>query len=216
MIAWVSVVVIFATEAAWGQGAFQNLNFEAARIIFSNNSTVDVATTNALPGWSAFSGTSQLTAIPYNGFGAIYPVELFGSNSLVISGNFSIEIGQGSHPGLGSISQTGLVPADARSLIFKGSWTSLVPVGVSLGGQGLSYSALSSGSNYTLYGVDISSFSGQTASLAFSAPSGLLYLIDDIQFSTTTVPEPSSLALCLTGGIIAAHRFTRRRKQLVL
>ena len=39
---------------------------------------------------------------------------------------------------------------------------------------------------------------------------GVEYSIDNIAMQV--VPEPSSLALCLTGGIIAAHRFIRRRK----
>ena len=36
------------------------------------------------------------------------------------------------------------------------------------------------------------------------------YLVDNIAMQV--VPEPSALALCLTGGLIAASRFIRRRK----
>lgn len=206
LFAWLSAAINVAAIAR-GQGTFQNLDFEAARIILLNNSVVDIATTNALPSWTASAGTNQLSIIPYNSFAVFPQVGFYGSNFWVISGTFSVLLRNN-----GAISQTGLVSADAESLLFKGSWSSLTPLGVSLGGQSLSFTAISNGPNYTLYGADISAFAGQTATVTFLGPSSSFYFIDDIQFSPQVIPEPSSLALCLTGGILAAHRLIRRRK----
>ncbi|MDE3067565.1 MAG: hypothetical protein KGJ60_08435 [Verrucomicrobiota bacterium] len=68
-----AMFVILAAVAAFGalahcQGTFQNLDFEAARVILITNGPYygDIATTNALPGWSAFAGTNQLSAIPFD------------------------------------------------------------------------------------------------------------------------------------------------------
>lgn len=205
LMAWLSGTTLVVVSAS-GQGTFQNLDFEAAQIILVKYSFDNIATTNALPGWSAFSGTNLLSTISYNIFVAAPQVGLYGSNSLAISGTFSVLLSKD-----GSISQTGLVPADAASLRFKGSWTSSSPVGVSLGGQSLSYTAISSGPNYTLYGADISAFAGQTAKLVFLSPSLSLYFIDDIQLSSQGIPEPSSLALLCCGGLMLAVRRLRVR-----
>lgn len=203
-MAWLCVTAVLVVSTQ-GQGTFQNLDFEAAHNLPSPGNSA--ATSNALPGWLAFSGTNVLPTIPYNIASAVPQVGLYGSNSLALSGNFDVLLSKD-----GSISQTGLIPADAQSLLFKGRWSSLASLGVSLGGQSLSFTAISSGADYTLYGADISAFSGQTARLAFLSPSLSSYIIDDILFSPQAIPEPSSLFLCLTGGLIAASRFIRRRK----
>ena len=57
-----SALALLAMTAR-GQGTFQNLDFEAARVP-PHSAGVDV--TNALPGWTAFSGTTQLSTIYYN------------------------------------------------------------------------------------------------------------------------------------------------------
>ena len=193
-MAWLSGTIIVVVSAR-SQGTFQNLGFEAARIILVNNSLHDIATTNALPGWSAFFGANQLSTITYNDAAAIPRVGLYGSNAFGFIESFTVLLNNG-----GSISQTGLVPTNAESLRFKASQPGLTPLSVSLGGQSLSYTAISSGPNYTLYGADISRFAGQTASLTFLSPS--LDFIDDIEFSPQVIPEPSSLALCLCGGLL--------------
>ena len=204
MIAWVSVTMVLAA-ASRGQGAFQNLDFEAAHNL--PVSGAPFATTNALPSWYAFSGINPLSTIPYNMFSAVPQVGLYGSNSTVVSGFFSVFLSNG-----GNISQLGLVPTGARSLIFKVHSTYLPLLDVSLGGQSLAEVALSSGTDFNVYGADISAFAGHTANLVFFAPLGSSHFLDDIQFSPTAVPEPSSFALCLTGGIITARRLIRQRK----
>lgn len=199
------ICTLLAVVSAQGQIAFQNLDFEAAHNLPLAGG--DVAISNAMPSWTAFAGSNVLATIPYNIAYIVPQVGLYGSNTLEISGAFSVLL-----RGNGSISQTGLIPGDAESLIFKGRWTSLTPLEISLGGQSLSYIAISSGADYTLYGAEISAFSGETVRLDFLATTPSFYLIDDIQFSPQVIPEPSSLAVLVSGGIIAANRFVRRRK----
>jgi hypothetical protein len=193
-------------RVALSQGTFQNLDFEAARVVFVQGQAI--ATTNALPGWTAYSGADQLSQIDYNLFTVVPPVELYGSNSLVIQGNFSIRLDGG------SIAQAGLVPASAHSLLFKGSPSGLPVLLLALDGQNLPYLALFNGPNYTLYGADVSGFAGQTATLAISASRGSGLVIDDIQFSPLAIPEPTFLALTCSAGLAFAvrlRRMTRRR-----
>jgi hypothetical protein len=189
--------------SARSQGSFQNLGFESAHSLPPPGSYVAVV--DALPGWTAATGSVQVTAIPYNMVVAFPRVGLYGSNTLEISGVFSVLLSRD-----GSISQTGLVAENAESLLFKGHWTSATPLGVFLGGQSLSYVAISNGPNYTLYGADISTFAGQTARMDFFAQSPSLYLLDDIEFSSQPIPEPASLALLCWGGLLLAARWFRR------
>jgi hypothetical protein len=186
---------------AYGQSAFQNLDFEAARVILVPPD-YEIAATNALPGWRAFSGASELSLIPFNRPGIALPVKLIGPNSAVISGAFEVFLGGG-----GSISQAGRVPADAQLLLFKSLPST--PLLASLGGQNLSYAALSSGPNYTLYAADISAFAGQVVTLSLSAPPQAGLLIDDIEF---VVPEPGCSGLGGLGGSLLALRSVWRRR----
>ena len=103
-----------------------------------------------------------------------------------------------------SLSQTGLVPATAKSILF---WA--VNEGgmqITFNGVPLNFGAMSSTANYTVYGADISAYAGQVGSLMFSAPPGAGGKIDNIQFSNTAVPEPSSLALLALGGWFLSRR----------
>lgn len=200
-----SLLTMIISFSSRGQG-YVNLNFENANIVFVSGS---LATSNALPGWSAYLGTNQLSTIIYGYSGGIPPVGLYGSNSLVISGNFSVYIG-----GYGSISQTGLVPSGSESLLFDATASSYL---VSLGGQNLSYTAISTGTNsfglnYSVYAADISGFAGQTETLSFSDPSGIVTGLDSIQFSSEVVPEPSTICLLFLGGGVLIYVRTRNKK----
>jgi hypothetical protein len=207
---------IVAASSAFGQGTFQNLDFESARVVFvASPYHTEIVATNALPGWSAFSGANQLSTIFYNDGRFFPPVELLGTNRYVIGGHFSVLLSEGGGIGTniygpGSISQTGLVPDSAKSLLFEATSSSLV---VSLGGQNLSYMAISNAPNYTLYGADISMFAGQTETLSFMAVKGFRVL-DNIQFSSQVIPEPSIHALLGLGGLfLAALSFWRFRQR---
>jgi hypothetical protein len=196
LLVWVSCLALAAVSAR-GQGTFQNLDFEAAHNLPPPCGYV--AATNALPGWPAFSGTNLLSAIPYNACTALPQVGLYGPD------NFNVLLWNG-----GSISQSGMIPTNAASLLFNGNWSSLTPLGVYLGGRSLSYTAIATGPIYTLYGADISAFAGQTVTLAFSAEAGRnLYAIDNIEFSVQAVPEPATLALVGLAGLFFATRLIR-------
>ncbi len=83
---------------------------------------------------------------------------------------------------------------------------------VSLSGQNIPFSVISTELNYTLYGGNISTFAGQVEQLTFTAPNGNnnFWEIDDIQFSSSPVPEPSELALGAFGTLLLGFRRWKR------
>jgi hypothetical protein len=214
-----AVAILAWPCASPGQGTFQNLNFESGNpgaIIFS----ASVPTSSALPGWTAeINGVSQ-TDVGYNYFppGPEGPagVSLIGPDGAwpPLDGSYSVLLTGGN--GSASISQTGQMPNQAQSLTFEvaegleggGSLAVLV------GGQPLSFSALATEPNYTVYGANISAWAGKTENLTFDASPGIpltYWEIDDITFSPATAPEPASLALTAIGGVtVALYRLYRR------
>ena len=217
------LTTLIATFSAQGQG-FVNLDFEAAKVIpVSTNldGSVNVATTDALPGWVAFHGTNQLSLIPFNydptGSHGVPPVGLYGGTNVIVpQGKFVVRVGFGS-----SISQTGFVPTAAESLLFDVVGTSLAPCSVFLNGQNLPYLAVSNAIisefghdyPYVVFGADISAFAGQTVTLTFSGTpeTGNPGTLDDIQFSSSPVPEPGGLSLLALGsGALVCLRLRRR------
>ncbi len=213
----IAVVYAMVISTPWvnGQG-FINLGFESAKIIpvsTNGDGSVNVATTNALPGWTAWYITHQLTVIPYNATGAsLLPfVGLFGSDAAILSGNFDVYLKQGS-----SISQTGLIPTNAASLLFDVRAPYSTPLAVSLGGQNLSYIAISnalnsSGYSYTIYGANISALAGQIATLTFLEDNDYA-ILDDIRFSDQPipVPEPGGLGWLAFGSGVLLYVIRRR------
>ena len=124
-----------------------------------------------------------------------------------LDGSFSVYLYGGSTASSASISQTGLVPAGAESLLFEAQNDGGVSGGalsVSLGGQNIPFFAVSTGSNYTLYGGNVSAYAGKSELLMFSALQGEnnAWEIDDIQFSPMAAPEPGVLGLLGMGGLL--------------
>jgi hypothetical protein len=191
---------IFITLAR-GQG-FQNLDFESIQNLPGNPGNGEIVpTTNALPSWAAYNGPNVLADVSYvsNSLGDVSgPVRLEGG-SLALSGNFSVGLYQN-----GGISQAGLVSDNAESLQFEAYVPAPTIFVVTLGGQSLSYSAISEGSDYTVYGANIpGSMDGQMELLTFleeGATPGIL--LDNIEFSSMSVPEPSQFALIGLGAIL--------------
>jgi hypothetical protein len=206
-----SIVALRSTSVN-AQSAFQNLNFEAAQVSGSGGV---VSTSSALPDWSVFYGSTQQTQMGYNlvSLGTVNVTLLNAANG-AIDGNYSVFLqgGEGNGgPASASISQTGLIPVGMQTLFFEGNGYG--PLDVLVGNQSVSFSAVGSGANYTLYAADISAWAGDTELLTFLAPSsgGLNdWELDDISFSA--VPEPSMVALSAIGGLLfGARKWLARR-----
>jgi len=195
--------------SGFAQG-FVNLDFESANITPIVTGGVFVASTNALPGWTVYDGSSQQTEMTVNDPSTgLTSVSLWATNGSQISGNFSVILVGGFTASGATISQTGLVPVSADSLLFEAQ-AGLGGFTVTLGGQNIPFFALATGANYTLYGGDISAFAGQTQQLTFSALQDFNALnfwnLDNIQFSSSPVPEPGALGSSALCGLFLAWR----------
>ncbi len=184
---------------------FVNLNFEHPILPLTPDEFRAVPITNALPGWTGYLYGSPVDRVAFNGLslgGA--QISLQNSNGFPpIQGNYSVLL-QGSTPsfqGSAAVGQTGQIPADALSLRFWGGISQ-----VSFKGQIIPHMAIGAGPNYTIYGGDISAFSGQTGELLFTAFPSRFWVLDNIQFSTEAIPEPRSLGLFALGGLLFGLR----------
>jgi hypothetical protein len=193
---------VLGTGRGFSQG-FVNLNFERG-----------LTSSNTIPGWTAYVNGSQVSQVAYNSMALDEPaVTLQGSNSTFltpIQGNFSVLLQGGSVYAYGNgsaIGQTGQIPIIAQSLIFWGGDDY-----VSFNGQPLSIVVLGTGStpNYNIYGADISAFAGQTGQLLFTAPKLTGAVIDNIQFSSSPIPEPNVFALATIGALLFGFRRWRK------
>ena len=219
--------------AAQAQGTFQNLGFESATLVpIFGNSSSPVQFAPAFPGWTGSIGGVQVSAALYNSAAldsSAIGIMDSGGPFLggVIQGTYTAMLQAGLASGPGgmlqpadtTLSQTGLVPSAAQSLLFRANLDpSYATFGVTLGGQPLSLFPLLAGTNYTLYGADIRALAGQTAELDFTVfaqrPHMDNYTLfpDSIQFSGIAIPEPGVLALFALGAILIGWRFWRKRR----
>jgi hypothetical protein len=210
---------MFILRSASGQ-TFTNLNFESARIVLDTGSIYypyAVYATSAVPGWT-ITGFLGPTELLYNDISLGAPsVSLCSTSPPSLGGRYSINLygGVPGPPGYptvgGSMSQTGLVPASAQSLRFIASGGN-GPLVLTLGGQNLPFYALSNGPGYVMYGADISAFEGQVEPMTFQTPfnSGInnYWMIDNIQFSPTPIPEPGFAIPIVFGVLIMCGRVT--------
>jgi hypothetical protein len=220
------IVLLALVQNGEAQG-FVNLDFEDAIIVADPSSPYypnAVYASDAIPGWAVTGNFLGPNEIVYNALSLGAPsVALLGVNSqyipLPLDGAFSIDLYGGAGPSTNvSISQMGLVPANAASIRFSAQGVNPPSAGgpllVSLGGQSISFSAISTGPNYTLYGGNIpSAFAGQNEQLTFLAPTdggNNYWEIDDIQFSPSSVPEPSVFGLFALGGLFFGLRCWRK------
>ena len=223
---WVTgLALLFSTGGATGQGTFQNLGFESANLspIPPGQYGGFVPITDALPGWSGYIGANQVTTVLQNAVAlGDASIILLGPNwsfGDIIEGQYTLDLQPGDDP-FGSsqlvgasISQSGVVPGNAQSLEFKANI--FCSFSVSLGGQALSIIPLGTGANYTLYGANISPlFAGQVETLVISALPGHSSsdYFDSFVFSSSSVPEPSTLVLSALGALLAGWRVLRRRR----
>jgi hypothetical protein len=221
-IARFSVASFALAATASGQG-FVNLDFEHATIIQDPSNPGSVYAFAALPGWSPYIGTNQVTDVLYNNFTlGNASIDIAGQAVGAIDGLYSVVLQPGRDPfgsdryiGV-SISQSSLVPVLARSLQFK-FFAHAFPSPdfyVSLGGRELSLTALTTGPGYTLYGADITPFAGQVASLTIGAAAQqniAPYYFDSIEFSSSSIPEPSMSSIMLICALVFGCRINRPR-----
>jgi hypothetical protein len=220
----VMVLLLAGLQSARSQGGFQNLGFESAILVpISGDPYGRVQFAPAFPGWNGYAGTNQQTkALLNNMFLDSTGLGLQASNSLDrIEGTYTamIQSGYDFSGSLsqinGALSQTGLVPSDARSIQFKAMASGLFQV--SLNDVPLSLVPMMSGPNYLTYGADVSTFSGTVAKLEFmplpwSAPSPAMSVLflDSISFSASPIPEPSVGRLSILGLGLLGWRWRKR------
>ncbi len=200
---------------------FTNLDFESGSIEGIQEPFPLLAWSFGAPGWSHFGGPDS-DGLYYGGFVHVgstpwyhldysqdacpnyscsYP---WGSGPL--AGNFSLSFKAGGQPSDAYISQTGLIPADAKSLRLLFKPTEAGSLAVWLDDDLIPLIAL----NNNAWMADISAYAGQTRELRLvntstNSNNGIV-TVDNIQFSTTPVPLPSSALLLLSGLILSVLR----------
>jgi hypothetical protein len=235
-INWLFVLSLCTSAYTTHAQSFVNLNFESASVPPSGVAPPDyVPIGSALPGWSAYLGTQQITQVGYNTptlgtaiVSLIGPTWNSSDTSTyltgIIDGNYSVDLQTGVGPPSYtggenvSIAQNGTVPSTAESIQFKA--LDLTPLTVSFNGNVLSPVALSSGTSpdglpYTLYSANIAPWAGVYGELEFTADFNGSFnnvTLDDITFSPNAVPEPSIVALTAMGGLLlGARKWLARR-----
>jgi hypothetical protein len=216
-----SICTVLSIEA---QGTFQNLDFELANIPVGTQKASRVPVSEAFPGWNAYfvsdTGTQPQAEVYYDaaplGDATISIGDMNGQAGPPLQGKYSAFLFGGATPtptpsGLSSagISQTAVVPAGTESLQFD-AYVYGAPFVVTLGGQTVAMTLMQSFTDYALYGGNIpSGMAGQSETLSFVEPPAIgtqpsEFEFDNIVFSPNTVPEPSTLALTVLGGLLFA------------
>jgi hypothetical protein len=212
-------MVLIVAPHTFAQGTFQNLGFESGQnipVFDPQGHPWTMPASDALPGWSCYLGTNQVSYAWYNDVALdSAAVGIQSSTSSYLPSGFlvgqyclSLEYGVvGYGYGTASIAQTAQLPANVQSIQFRGTY----PFTVSFDGTVIPLIVLSSQTGYSVYGGDISQFAGQTGALTITSYSHFAYL-DAIQFSTQSVPEPSGLALFAIGfGVLYCHSWRLKR-----
>lgn len=217
------------------QGTFQNLGFESASLVAIAGDTYGrVRFDNAFPGWVGYAGGEQQNAALYNTFftdssgisiiDGGWPEFYFGSNVGVISGRYTailqagLRLGSTTEPADTTLSQSSLVPVSSESLRFRAFTYLFSPFKVFLGGQELNLVALSSTTNYTVYGADIRAWQGQVAKMDFTVEAqrphvGNSYVfLDSIQFSPVPIPEPGVFVWLGLGALLFSWRCFKKQR----
>jgi len=219
------VVLLAIFQNLYGQG-FVDLNFEAATLVpVPGSGGLFVEFPQAFPGWSESPGAETTYAVYDAASIDGTAISIMDTNSypfaswldgVIIQGNYSaiLAAGLGSNhaPTDATLSQTGMVPLGTESLQFKASELNSGAFTVTLGDQTLSLTVLGTGTNYILYGANVSQWAGQTADLAFTELAenphrdDTYLVLDAIQFSPEPIPEPSVIGLFSISGLYLCWR----------
>ncbi len=201
-------------------GAFGDLDFESASA--PHPLLTEESASQGLPCWAVNNfhpGTVTYGTIALDA----YCVSIHDGHSGYLGdfnpldGNYSVML-QTENPSphtLAWISQTGDIPPDANSIMFLSDTVS--PPTLSLNGVVIPTSVCNVGPTVNTnhgpvdtYIGDIRAFTGQQNVLLEFESAGNNSL-DDIQFSLTVVPEPSTLALLTIAALVAIATIARRR-----
>lgn len=213
-----AALLLIGNLLGFAQG-FINFNFEQAQISNLTTNSYGVFGLAVCQGWTAYHNGEVVPYLDYNDLTlGSERVGLEGTNNArglpAIQGKYFILLGGSSEsfPHSAAIGQTGMIPSDAKSLTFQGSVFG--PAIVTFNGQVLPLVVVGNIPNYAIYGADVSSYAGQTGELLFTGLGGSAlnpssiggFILDNLQFSSTPVPEPNTLALAALGTLIFCWR----------
>ncbi len=226
----VCILILCALIKADAQGAFQNLDFELASVAPApaNYTPSDaynpISAASAFPDWTVSEDGTICTAV-WGSPAALdeTSVALVSGGSNPIQGNYSVQLTAYANAPSGlykssSISQTGLIPIGSQSIQFlipSPPQAGRVPPNpeVTINGTAIGLTVLSQFGGVMTMGGNVGAFAGDTVNLSFvcqatpgaSFPADENYFnLDGIQFSSTAVPEPNSIALFGLGGLFMA------------
>jgi hypothetical protein len=220
-------IVLLLTAARFGfsQG-FMNLDFNSASIPNGTPANSFVPISSAIPGWTGYLGNNQQTSVLYNsGTIGSAAIDILDANNLggVIPGNnYTVVLQAGNDGGNGgapnataSIAQTAMIPSTAESIVFTASFPLAAGWQITLKGQPIVVSQIGTvGSYYGVYAGNVSAYAGQVDQLEFTALYGAdgaeNMSLDNIQFSSSPVPEPNSFGLFALGGLFIAFCHLRK------
>lgn len=211
--------LLLCSTGLWAQ-SFSNLDFEAANPAAGPGPAPGLLSwAAAAPGWS-HSGTGDADFVyqdlPHVGISPWYALLDREAGSSVLQGRYSLSFASGHASSLDPnsawvpayLSQTALIPQDARSL----QWLGTGPLQLFVNGHALTSVAAGTANAWA---ADLSAYAGQIAELRFqnmALTPQVPVTLDGIAFSTVAVvPEPASVWLLLVG--LAGLMVLRRPQQ---
>ncbi len=144
---------------------FQDLDFEEATLVGSGFYSASAA----FPGWQVLIGTTPTSEVVYDALstgGAEVSITDDKNGFVPIQGSYTAFLFASSVPGHDStvsLSQTGTVPTGNEWIELDANQASSSSFSVALNGTPVTMTPVQTYPNYTLYGGNISAWSGQTA-----------------------------------------------------
>lgn len=214
---------------------FINLDFELANVSNASQGTFPsvVPFVEAFPGWTGYFDNIPVTQAVYNSYTlGLYNISILGrpwNDSVfpIIQGNHAAIL-QAGYTGIppfrsASLKQTGLVPSSAITIEIRAGYVQVTDpnfsrLRVTLGGTNIQMLPVQFFQDYAVLRGNISSFAGQTRELTITAipiaiDPNASFVLDQIVFSNSPIPEPSSLEWCGLSCCLLSYRNHRSRKE---